>query len=295
MDGHRRWARQKGFTVEHGHSAGGEKIKVLIRLCSQWGVKVLTVFAFSAENWIRSKVKYASSGILGNQTDKLALLEFKSKITEDPQGLIDSWNATLNVCQWLGVTCGHKHQRVISLDLKGHRLAGSISPSIGNLSFLRILDISDNSFHGHIPAELGSLTKLEMVYLKNNNLTGNVPSSIGNLTSLRELYISYNDLEGASVNSLSGEFPPALYNLSSLKLIGLSFNKFRGNLRPDIGLAFPNLQRLYLANIYFIGSVPASLSNCSDLLQLDIPINNFTGNIPLSFGNLKNLFWLNKA
>ncbi|XP_060175541.1 putative receptor-like protein kinase At3g47110 [Lycium barbarum] len=299
----------------------------------------------------------ASAGMLGIQTDKLALLDLKSKITEDTQGLMDSWNATLNICQWLGVTCGHKHQRVVSLDLKGHRMAGTISPSIGNLSFLRILDISDNSFHGvippdlgqlirlqtmnlsfnflegeipftlsrcvnvvnlvldhnilegHIPSELGSLTKLEMLYLKNNNLTGIVPSSIGNLTSVRELYISYNDLEGelpetmanmrslielgASVNSLSGEFPPALYNLSSLKLIGLSFNKFRGNLRPDIGLAFPNLQRLYLATNYFTGSIPASLSNCSDLLRLDIPNNNFTGNVPLSFGNLKNLLWLN--
>ncbi|XP_006350918.1 putative receptor-like protein kinase At3g47110 [Solanum tuberosum] len=299
----------------------------------------------------------ASAGILGNQTDKLALLDLKSQITEDPQGLMDSWNATLNVCQWPGVTCGHKHQRVISLDLKDHRLAGTISPSIGNLSFLRILDISDNSFHGvippelgqlirlqtmnlsfnflrgeipltlsrcvnvvnlildhnilegHIPTELGSLTKLEMLYLKNNNLTGNVPNFVGNLTSLRELYISYNDLEGelpetmanmrslielgVSVNSLSGEFPPALYNLSSLTLLSLSFNKFRGRLRPDIGLAFPNLQRLYLANNYFTGSIPASLSNCSDLLRLDIPLNNFTGNIPLSFGNLKNLLWLN--
>ncbi|XP_009607907.3 putative receptor-like protein kinase At3g47110 isoform X1 [Nicotiana tomentosiformis] len=302
--------------------------------------------------------QYVSAGILGNQSDKLALLEFKSKIIEDPQELMDSWNATLNVCKWPGVTCGHKHQRVISLNLNGHRLAGSISPSIGNLSFLRILDISDNSFHGvipseigqlirlqtlnlsfnfiggeipfslsrycvnivnlildhnsiegHIPDEVGSLTKLEMLYLKNNNLTGNVPSSIGNLTSLRELYISYNDLVGelpdtmanmrsftilgASVNTLSGEFPPALYNLSSLILLSLSFNKFRGSLRPDIGLAFPNLQNLYLANNYFTGSIPASLSNCSDLLRLDIPTNNFTGNIPLSFGNLKNLLWLN--
>nr|XP_009770228.1 PREDICTED: LRR receptor-like serine/threonine-protein kinase EFR [Nicotiana sylvestris] len=301
--------------------------------------------------------QYASAGILGNQSDKLALLEFKSKIIEDPQGLMDSWNATLNVCKWPGVSCGHKHQRVISLNLNGHRFAGSISPSIGNLSFLRILDISDNSLHGvippeigqlirlktlnlsfnfiegeipltlsrcvnivnlivdhnsiegHIPDEVGSLTKLEMLYLKNNNLTGNIPSSIGNLTSLRELYISYNDLVGelpdtmanmrrltifgASVNTLSGEFPPVLCNLSSLILISLSFNKFRGVLRPDIGLAFPNLQNLYLANNYFTGSIPASLSNCSDLLRLDIPTNNFTGNIPLSFGNLKNLLWLN--
>nr|GMD73311.1 putative receptor-like protein kinase At3g47110 [Ipomoea batatas] len=98
---------------------------------------------------------------------------------------------------------------------------------------------------------------------------------------------------GMSVNSLSGEFPPALYNLSSLQLIGLSFNKFRGTLRADIGIAFPNLQFLYLATNYFIGVIPASLSNATGLLRLDIPYNNFTGNVPMSFGSLQNLLWLN--
>ncbi|PHU16156.1 Dehydrodolichyl diphosphate synthase 4 [Capsicum chinense] len=55
MDGHRRWARQKGLSVEQGHRAGGEKMMVLTHLCSQLGIKVLTLFAFSTENWIRPK------------------------------------------------------------------------------------------------------------------------------------------------------------------------------------------------------------------------------------------------
>lgn len=300
---------------------------------------------------------YASSGIPGNDTDQLALMMFKSGITEDPQGVLDSWNASVSFCLWPGVACGLKHRRVTVLDLGGHGLGGTLSSQIGNLSFLRILDLSDNSLHGeipselghlirlqtmnlsynylggeipanlsrcvglvdlildhnhfegHIPVELGSLMKLEALYLKNNNLTGSIPASIGNLTSLTELYISYNDLEGEvpetmakmrsltmlgmSVNSLSGEFPPALYNLSSLQLIGLSFNKFRGTLRADIGIAFPNLQFLYLATNYFIGVIPASLSNATGLLRLDIPYNNFTGNVPMSFGSLQNLLWLN--
>lgn len=58
MDGHRRWAKNKGLTVKQGHRAGGEKIQVLTRLCSQWGVKVLTIFAFSTENWVRLEVSH---------------------------------------------------------------------------------------------------------------------------------------------------------------------------------------------------------------------------------------------
>ncbi|CAN4098740.1 unnamed protein product [Withania somnifera] len=55
MDGHRRWARQEGLTVDQGHLAGQQKMEFLIRLCSKWGVKVLSLFAFSTENWTRPK------------------------------------------------------------------------------------------------------------------------------------------------------------------------------------------------------------------------------------------------
>ncbi|KAK4362691.1 hypothetical protein RND71_017932 [Anisodus tanguticus] len=114
---------------------------------------------------------------------------------------------------------------------------------------------------------------------------GEVPASLARLTKLRLLRLS--------VNSLSGEFPPPLYNFSSLELISLSFNNFSGNLRSDLGHYFPNLQRLYLGNCQFIGSIPSSLANASKLLQFDFPENNFTGNIPKGFGNLQNLLWLN--
>ncbi|KAJ8554096.1 hypothetical protein K7X08_024774 [Anisodus acutangulus] len=65
------------------------------------------------------------------------------------------------------------------------------------------------------------------------------------------------------------------------------------SLTSDLGHYFPNLQRLYLGNCQFIGSIPSSLANASKLLHLDFPENNFTGNIPKGFGNLQNLLWLN--
>ncbi|MCD9640513.1 hypothetical protein HAX54_025866 [Datura stramonium] len=54
----------------------------------------------------------------------------------------------------------------------------------------------------------------------------------------------------------------------------------------DLGHYFPNLQKLYL-NCQFIGSIPSSLANASELLQLDFPVNNFTGNIPKGFAVYK--------
>ncbi|MCL7049823.1 hypothetical protein MKW94_016209 [Papaver nudicaule] len=57
MDGNRRWAKNKGLEPMLGHKAGVQSLVKLIPLCCNWGIKVLTVYAFSTENWIRPKVE----------------------------------------------------------------------------------------------------------------------------------------------------------------------------------------------------------------------------------------------
>ncbi|MEX1294626.1 MAG: polyprenyl diphosphate synthase [Candidatus Limnocylindrales bacterium] len=54
MDGNRRWARAQGVTEAQGHAAGVEAIRPIIRHCATVGVKALTIYAFSRENWRRS-------------------------------------------------------------------------------------------------------------------------------------------------------------------------------------------------------------------------------------------------
>lgn len=56
MDGNGRWAKLKGLAPSAGHQAGVESLRRLVRLCCSWGIKVLTVFAFSTDNWVRPKV-----------------------------------------------------------------------------------------------------------------------------------------------------------------------------------------------------------------------------------------------
>lgn len=53
MDGNGRWARRRGLPRQAGHRAGAENLRRIINACVEFGVKILTIYAFSTENWGR--------------------------------------------------------------------------------------------------------------------------------------------------------------------------------------------------------------------------------------------------
>ena len=55
MDGNGRWATEKGLLRTAGHQAGLEALKDVVNRSIQVGVEILTIFAFSSENWERPK------------------------------------------------------------------------------------------------------------------------------------------------------------------------------------------------------------------------------------------------
>jgi undecaprenyl diphosphate synthase len=55
MDGNGRWAKQRHLPRIEGHRAGAESARVIIRTAGELGIKYLTLYAFSAENWNRPK------------------------------------------------------------------------------------------------------------------------------------------------------------------------------------------------------------------------------------------------
>lgn len=55
MDGNGRWAKKRGLPRSLGHKAGVDVLKEIVKYSSQIGIKILTVFAFSTENWSRPK------------------------------------------------------------------------------------------------------------------------------------------------------------------------------------------------------------------------------------------------
>ncbi|MBA0697124.1 hypothetical protein Goari_003628, partial [Gossypium aridum] len=158
----------------------------------------------------------ATTVIRGNDTDQQALLQFKSKITSDQLKVMESWNSSIHFCQWYGVTCSRKHQRVTKLELQLLKVSGSLSPYIGNLSFLRELNLAGNSFYNQIPQEIGRLRRLEILDLINNSISGEIPSNLSACSKLT--YVRMRS------NQLRGEIPGSFGLLSKLKFLSFINN-----------------------------------------------------------------------
>ena len=59
-DGNGRWAQQRGVPVVAGHQAGADVVKARLRDCAELGIKELTVYSFSTENWSRPPEEVAA-------------------------------------------------------------------------------------------------------------------------------------------------------------------------------------------------------------------------------------------
>jgi len=57
LDGNRRWAKERGLSSFEGHKRGLEVVKNVIKWCKEKGIKILTLFVFSTENWKRTKTE----------------------------------------------------------------------------------------------------------------------------------------------------------------------------------------------------------------------------------------------
>ena len=57
MDGNGRWAKERGFLRAIGHESGTKSVRNTVEACSELGIKNLTLYAFSSENWNRPKLE----------------------------------------------------------------------------------------------------------------------------------------------------------------------------------------------------------------------------------------------
>jgi undecaprenyl diphosphate synthase len=118
MDGNGRWARRRGHPASFGHRAGVRAIKRVLEGCEQLGVKVLSVYAFSTENWARPRAEVRALMRLFHETMQREIEEMhrrgvrivvsgrrdelssrmRERIDEAIARTADNRNGVLNVC-----------------------------------------------------------------------------------------------------------------------------------------------------------------------------------------------------
>ncbi|MGH7765514.1 MAG: polyprenyl diphosphate synthase, partial [Candidatus Dormibacteraceae bacterium] len=118
MDGNGRWARRRGKPASFGHRAGVRTIKRVLDACEKLGVKVLSIYAFSTENWSRPRAEVRALMRLFHETMQREIEEMhrrgvrivvsgrrddlsarmRDRIDEAMQRTAGNTNGVLNVC-----------------------------------------------------------------------------------------------------------------------------------------------------------------------------------------------------
>ncbi|KAB2615459.1 LRR receptor-like serine/threonine-protein kinase [Pyrus ussuriensis x Pyrus communis] len=233
-------------------------------------------------NWSSASNSNISIAHTNFSTDQFALLALKAHITSDPQKILTAnWSSASNsdICNWVGVTCGARHHRVMALNLSYMGLAGVIPPHLGNLSFLVELGLRNNSFHGPLPQELSRLRRLKVINFRYNNFMGTIPSWFGSFPKL-QTFILWG-------NGFSGFIPAAIFNLSALEHIDLSSNQLSGSIPREIG-NLTMLKRIYLDDNKF-EELPNEVGSLGQLEELFMQINALKGSAFVPALNISSL------
>ena len=181
------------------------------------------------------------------------------------------WMQTTTPCSWYGVYCFG--ERVSALQLAGIGMEGTLTPALGTLSTLQILDVRDNQLSGNFPIELTQLASLETLTLYSNNFSGPLPGEIGRLFNLISVDLSNNNF--------SGEIPAEFGRISSLEALNLNYNQFTG----PIPATFGETERLNWIDLSYnklSGPVPEQLASVytlnlegnpdiADTARIDLP------------------------
>lgn len=104
MDGNGRWAKKRSMPREMGHVSGAKTFKKIIRYCGDKGVKIITVYAFSTENWKRPK----------NEVD--AIMKLLSDYIDDAVASVDENNIQLHFLGDMSIFPEHIQKKIANAE-----------------------------------------------------------------------------------------------------------------------------------------------------------------------------------
>ncbi|XP_071732282.1 systemin receptor SR160-like [Rutidosis leptorrhynchoides] len=221
-----------------------------------------------------------------------------NKFSGEVSGVLSSCNRL----RYLNLTQNHLSGEVPAFPVNGnlrylylstnHFQGGFSEHIINQCSTLVELNVSGNNLSGTVPAGLKSCSLLETVDISRNNFSGELPiETLLQVSNLKTLALAFNNFIGF--------LPESLSKMTNLEILDVSSNKISGGVPSGLCQdTNTSLKVLYLQNNWLTGPIPSSLSNCSQLVSLDLSFNYLTGKIPTSFQYLSKLqdliIWFNE-
>lgn len=103
MDGNRRWARAHGVEVKQGHKKGAQTLENIVRYAQKIGIKYITVYAFSTENWKRTEEEVGAlmlllQAYLDDYSKRADTENIKINVLGDVSALSESMKKSINKC-----------------------------------------------------------------------------------------------------------------------------------------------------------------------------------------------------
>ena len=103
MDGNRRWAKAKGKPTAFGHKEGAKVLEKIVRYANKIGIKYITVYAFSTENWKRASEEVSAlmtlfQSYLDDYSKRADTENIKVRIIGSRQGLSERMKSSIEKC-----------------------------------------------------------------------------------------------------------------------------------------------------------------------------------------------------
>lgn len=158
MDGNGRWAKRRFRPRAFGHKAGRSSVDRIVTACAKAGVKTLSLYAFSTENWTRPEKEVAAlmtliESAIREEADKMYRHGIRLQVIGNREGLSDSLNLAIDEAEKMTAACCNMNV-VLAINYSGHWAIAETAKRIAALAVAGEIDlakINEQVFHANRP------------------------------------------------------------------------------------------------------------------------------------------------
>ena len=163
MDGNRRWAKMKNLPSAFGHKKGVDALRAITKSCLKFGIKFLTVYAFSTENWKRTKEEVSFLMELLSKTIKsevpvflendvrLRFIGSRNNLDKEILNILEYGEKTTENCSSLNLQIAFNYGSKLEITEAVKKICSDVMQGKIQISEITEETISDNLYTNNIP------------------------------------------------------------------------------------------------------------------------------------------------